>query len=61
MPEKTDRNKRRLKNPKHWKPCGEGENICNCKKASECGYIAFYKAIARLDYKLIFSADKNKT
>ena len=48
MPEKTDRNKRRLKNPKHWKPCGEGENICNCKKASECGYIEFYKGIARL-------------
>ena len=21
-----------------FKPCGEGENICNCKKESECGY-----------------------
>ena len=34
--------------PECWKPCGEGENICNCKKASECGYIEFYKGIARL-------------
>ena len=34
--------------PDHWKPCGEGENICNCKKATECGYIEFYKGIARL-------------
>ena len=34
--------------PERWKPCGEGENICNCKKASECGYIKFYKGIARL-------------
>lgn len=22
-----------------WKPCGEGENICNCKNESECGYL----------------------
>jgi len=25
--------------PKEFKPCGEGENICNCKDESECGYI----------------------
>jgi len=31
-----------------WKPCGEGENICNCKKESECGYTQFYKEIATL-------------
>lgn len=23
---------------KEFKPCGEGDNICNCKNASECGY-----------------------
>ena len=23
---------------KEFKPCGEGDNICNCKVASECGY-----------------------
>lgn len=21
-----------------FKPCGEGDNICNCKNESECGY-----------------------
>lgn len=21
-----------------FKPCGEGDNICNCKSADECGY-----------------------
>ena len=25
-------------NEKGFKPCGEGDNICNCKDASECGY-----------------------
>ena len=34
---------------KRWKPCGEGVNICNCKKASECGYIEIYAGIARLE------------
>lgn len=23
----------------NFKPCGEGENICNCKTSSECGYL----------------------
>ena len=22
-----------------FKPCGQGDNICNCKKESECGYL----------------------
>ena len=35
--------------PERWQPCGEGENICNCKNASECGYIEFYAGIASLD------------
>lgn len=35
--------------PERWKPCGEGDNICNCKQASECGYIEIYVGIARLE------------
>ena len=23
---------------KEFKPCGEGDNVCKCKAASECGY-----------------------
>lgn len=30
-----------MTNKKEWKPCGEGENICNCKTQSECGYLDF--------------------
>lgn len=29
-------------------PCGEGDNICNCKKESECGYIEIYKMADKL-------------
>lgn len=43
--------------PERWKPCGEGENICNCKKASECGYIEIYKRIARM-FKSISHTEK---
>jgi len=32
-----------------WKPCGEGENICNCKNENECGYIEFYAGIEKLN------------
>ena len=34
--------------PKRWQPCGHGDNICKCKKESECGYIKIYKGIAKL-------------
>lgn len=33
---------------KEWKPCGDGDNICNCKKSSECGYILIEKGIIEL-------------
>ena len=35
-----------------WKPCGEGVNICNCKQASECGYIEIYAGIGSRIYQL---------
>ena len=29
----------KLKRKAPFIPCGEGENICNCKNAKECGYL----------------------
>lgn len=34
---------------KELKPCGEGENICNCKSQDECGYIEIEKRIRDLE------------
>lgn len=28
-----------LEPKEEFKPCGEGDNICNCKSAKECGYV----------------------
>lgn len=28
---------------KEWKRCGDGDNVCNCKEAKDCGYIELYK------------------
>ena len=46
---KNTKNKR---NTKKFKPCGEGDNICNCKSADECGYIDIYAGIEKLKTNL---------
>lgn len=47
----------KTKKPKVKKfiPCGEGENICNCKKQSECGYLKMAQA-AKKKYPEMFES-----
>ena len=42
------KNTKKKHKTKKFKPCGEGDNICNCKSADECGYLYIKKEIAKL-------------
>lgn len=50
---------------KECKPCGEGDNVCNCKSKSECGYIYIGEQIEKLaaekeekpDFEIIDNAE----
>lgn len=37
-----------MKEEKRFLPCGQGENICNCKSEKECGYIHIEKQAGKL-------------
>lgn len=44
--------------------CGEGENVCNCKNESECGYVAYgvewEKEMMKMPKKFIIDMVRNK-
>ena len=42
------KNTKKKHKTKKFIPCGEGDNICNCKSADECGYLYIKKEIAKL-------------